>query len=82
MKDVYWESIDESLYEEAGEKDIVQVSSEKEYWLDMCAQNRRVLNYLKEKYPDRTFRTKDYSHDFGQYQEVEERFISEEDEEE
>ncbi len=80
MKTYEWESIDESLYEEAGEKEIVQVSN-KEYWLDMCAQNKRVIKYLNKKYPDRKFRTKDCQHDFGQYQEILEKVSYEEDEE-
>lgn len=82
MKNYEWESIDESLYEEAGEKEFVQVSQTKEYWLDMCAQNKRVIKYLNEKYPERKFRTKDYSHDFGQYQEIEERIDCEDYEDE
>jgi hypothetical protein len=72
MKIHEWETIDEALYLEAGEKEIVQVSKDNDYSNKMLAQAERVLNYLKEKYPDRIFRRKWYDHDFGSYIEVEE----------
>ena len=68
-----WESINEELYTEAGEKELVCVHSEKPYIDEMKAQNIRVYKYLVNKYPERTFRlSKWHSHDFGQYQEIEE----------
>ena len=72
MKKYEWVTIDESLFLASGEKEYVQVSKTKDYWLDMCAQNKRVLAWLREKYPAQEFRVKDFSHEFGQYQEVQE----------
>ena len=70
---MFWESIDENLYYEAGEKDIVQVTNIQTYLNKMSEQNKRVLAYLQATYPNRTFRlSKWHSHDFGQYQEIEE----------
>ena len=77
----YWEAIDESVYNEAGESSIVQVKTGADYWDDMIAQNKRVMSYLESKYPDRRFKTKNYCHDFGMYQEVLERFKDSSDDE-
>ena len=65
-----WESIDESLYDEVGTK-IVAVSRDNEYMAEMEAENKKTVELLSAKYPDRNFKvSKWYSHDFGQYQEV------------
>ena len=77
MQRITWETIDENLFNEAGEK-IVSVSNKKEYVEDMRVQNVRVLDFLENKYPDRTFRlSKWHNHDFGIYQEIEERTVEE-----
>jgi len=77
---MFWESIDENLYYEAGEKEIVQVTNTQTYINKMSEQNKRVLTYLQATYPNRTFRlSKWHSHDFGQYQEIEELFVTEND---
>lgn len=77
---MYWETIDENLYYEAGEKDIVQVGIGIEYLDKMIEQNKRVLKYLQEKYPERTFKiSKIHYHDFGDYQEIEELLTTEND---
>lgn len=74
--EVYWESIDESLYYEAGEKEIVQVSKDKPYLDDMILQNVRVMIYLNATYPERKFKRKMNSHEFGQYEEIMEEITS------
>jgi len=73
---IEWSAIDEELYAEAGETDIVQVdSNDPEYMPRMEQQNKKVYDYLIKKYPDRQFRISEWhKHDFGDYQEVEERF--------
>lgn len=49
----------------------------------MQDQNKRVADYLNQKYEDRLFKlSKWYSHDFGSYQEVLERIGYEVDEDE
>lgn len=74
MKTYEWESIDEVLYEEAGEKEIVQVVKDESNLHAIVAQNKRVVEYLENKYPERKFRcSKLHYHDFGTYQEVEEK---------
>lgn len=77
---MFWETIDEDLYYEAGEKEIVQVTNTQTYLNKMSEQNKQVLSYLQATYPNRTFRlSKWHSHDFGQYQEIEELFVTEND---
>ena len=49
MNTLQYESIDESLYIESGEKAIVYVTSDVPYIDEMTAQNKRVLEYLKNK---------------------------------
>ena len=80
MKIIEWEAIDEQLYTEAGESELVQVSRDSEYLEAMELQVERVLSYLREKYPERAFRKKWNSHDFGSYCEVIERMEYEEEE--
>ena len=66
-----WESIDDSLYLEAGEQAIVCVSSKDNNYLDLMeSQAKRVINYLRSTYPDRDFKTKWNNHDFGMYLEI------------
>lgn len=72
MTKTEWESIDDSQYMEAGEKKIVQVTRDGEYIEDMEAQNKRVIEYLREKNPKTVYRLKWNNHEFGMYQEVEE----------
>lgn len=69
-----YESIDDSLIEEAlqGEK-LVCVSKDNDYIEAMDIQNRKIRDFLNDKYPDRAFRIGQINyHDFGQYREVEE----------
>lgn len=75
-----WESIDDSLFLEAtGGEPCVNVDRTRDYMTAMSEQNRLALVYLKAKYPDRLFRlSKWHAHDFGDYQEVEERIEYEE----
>lgn len=81
MKKIEWESIDESLFKEANVGECVQVSMTEDYINAMRKQNIDVLDFLRKKYPDRRFRlSKWHSHDFGQYQEVEEGVYVEDDE--
>lgn len=69
-----WESIGDDLFNEAGFGEVVSVSSDQTYITKMGEQNEKVLKFLQEKYPERTFRlSKWHEHDFGPYQEVEER---------
>ena len=78
---IWLKSVDEDLYTEAGEKNIVQVS-DGDYVQSMEQQNKRVLYFLREKYPERTFRLSPWhSHEFGKYQEVEEKIRYDDEEE-
>ena len=72
MKYSEWEAIDDELFAELGEE-LVSVSKEQGYTVKMGLQNGRMLKFLEEKYPERTFRISKWKpHDFGEYQEVEE----------
>lgn len=83
MGKVYeWESIDDSLFEECKVGDLVCVS-DKPYMQEMEKQNKKVVAILTEKYPERKFRvSKWHPHDFGSYQEVEERMEYDDDDDE
>lgn len=73
---IEWESIDDELFAEAGEGACVQVKRDTDYMGEMESQNKKVLAYLQAKYPERQFRlSKWYPHDFGAYQEILERMV-------
>lgn len=83
MKKIEWETIDESLFEEAGFGSCVQVRSNEDYIGAMILQNQKVIAYLRDKYPDRYFRLSSWNtHDFGQYREIEEAIEYEDEDEE
>ena len=83
MKTIGWESIDDELFEECGFGECIQVKSNEDYLDAMSFQNKSVLDCLRCKYPDREFRvSKWHPHGFGQYQEVEEKVVYQDDEEE
>ena len=74
MKYYEWETIDDSLFSEAKCGDYVFVKSDEPYLEEMKIQNKKVLDYLEKTYPDRTFRvSKWHRHDFGDYQDIEEK---------
>lgn len=79
-----WESINDELFAEAGAGECIQVNSEDHTYLQrMDEQNKKVLAFLKAKYPDREFRrSKWHQHEFGPYQEIEEAVYYEEQEDE
>lgn len=82
MKHYEWESIGESLFEECKIGELVCVSNG-EYREKMAHQNKKVVEILSEKYPERNFRvSKWHPHDFGPYQEVEEKIEYDNDEDE
>lgn len=78
-----WESISDELFESCGVGKVFQVLRTDVYMEFMEAQNEKVIVILREKYPDREFRcSKWHSHDFGSYQEVEEKIAYEDEDEE